>query len=113
MTIVLDIIFALSQSIPELDCPVTRSRDNLPVIGTEADRQYIGGMADESTGCCASVEVPQTKCVVPRRGKGELAVRRDNNVGNEVIVSMQDAFGVSVCVIVAGQLPYNDCLVWM
>ena len=68
-------------------------------------------MANESASCCASVEVPQTESVVPRRRKGELAVRGDNDIRNEVVVPVKDAFRVSVRVIIAGQLPYDNCLV--
>jgi hypothetical protein len=58
MAILLNVVFALSQSIPKLNCLVTRTRDNLSVVSTETDGQDIGGVADESAGRCASVKVP-------------------------------------------------------
>lgn len=66
MSIILDVVFALSEGIPELDCPVARSRDNLPVVCTEADGKDVRGVANEATCREASVEVPQPQCVVPR-----------------------------------------------
>ena len=102
VAILLDIVLALSKSIPELDSPVARTRDNLTVISTEADRENIGSVADESTRCETSVEVPETQSVVPRRRKGELAVRRDDNIGNKVVVAMKNSFWVSIGVIIAG-----------
>ena len=66
MTIFLNVILALSEGIPELDGPVACARDDLPIVGAEADREDIGCVANESTGGEASVEVPKTKCVIPR-----------------------------------------------
>ena len=37
MALLLDIVFALSESIPQLDGPVTRTRDDLSVIRAEAN----------------------------------------------------------------------------
>lgn len=60
MTIVFDIIFTFSQGIPKFDRLVARTRNNLPVVSTETDRQDIGGVADKSACGRASVEVPQS-----------------------------------------------------
>ena len=65
MTLIFDVVFALSQSIPEFDSLVARTRDDLPVISTEADGQDIGGVADEATGRGAGVQIPKTESVVP------------------------------------------------
>jgi len=46
--------------------------------------------------------------VIPRSGKSELAIRRDNDVGNEVVVSVKNAFWVTERVLVSGQLPDDD-----
>lgn len=68
-------------------------------------------MANEAAGGCTGVKVPQTQCVVPGRRECELAIRRDNDVGYEVVVAVENSFRVSVRVIVAGQLPDNDSFV--
>lgn len=65
MTIILDIVLALPEGIPELDRPVARARDNLPVVCREADGEDIGGVADETAGGETGVQVPEAKCVVP------------------------------------------------
>jgi hypothetical protein len=111
VAVLLDVEFALSKGIPKLDRPVARPRDDLPVVRTEADRQNVRGVADESTSGCAGVQVPQAKSVIPRRRKGELAVRRNNNVGYEVVMAVKNSFRVTIRVIVASKLPDDDGLV--
>lgn len=108
MSIVLNVIFALPERIPEFDCPVAGARNDLPVVGREADGEDIGGVADETAGGEAGVQVPQAEGVVPGRGEGELAVRGDDDVRNEVVVAAKNAFWVTVRVLVARQLPDND-----
>jgi len=66
MALLLDIVFALSESIPQLDGPVTRTRDDLSVIRAEANGQNIGGMSNKATGGQSSVKIPKTKGMVPR-----------------------------------------------
>lgn len=41
MAIILDIILALSEGIPELDGPVTGPRDDLSVVSAEADGKDV------------------------------------------------------------------------
>lgn len=112
VAILLDIVLAFSKGVPELDCPVTRARDNLSVVSTEADGKDIRGVADETAGGETGVEVPEAEGVVPRRGKSELAVGRDDNVGYEVVVSVKDTLGVTILVFVTSQLPDDDSLVY-
>ena len=111
MTVILDIVFALSESIPKLDGLVTGARDNLPVISTEADREDIRGVADESAGGETGVEVPEPEGVVPGGRQRELAIRRDDDVGDEVVVSVKDALRVTVGLLLAGELPDDNGLV--
>lgn len=49
--------------------------------------------------------------MVPGRGQSKLTVRGDDDIGNEVIVSMKYALGITVRVVFASQLPDNDGLV--
>ena len=113
MAILLDIVFALSQSIPELDASVAGTGDDLPVIGTEANGENIGSVANKTAGGGTGVQVPEPEGVVPGRRKGELSIRGNDNVGNKVVVTGQDTFRVTVLVIVAGKLPHDDGLVWI
>ena len=112
VAILLDIVLAFSKGVPERDCPVTRARDNLSVVSAEADGKDIRGVADETAGSETGVEVPETEGVVPRRGKSELAVGGDDNVGYEVVVSVKDTLGVTILVFVTSQLPDDDSLVY-
>jgi hypothetical protein len=41
MAVILDIIFTLSEGIPELDSPVTGPRDDLSVISAKADGKNV------------------------------------------------------------------------
>lgn len=113
MAIVLDVVFALAESVPELDCPVARAGDNLTVVGREADGEDIGGVANKAAGGVASVEVPQAQRVVPRGGEGELAVRGNDNIRYEVVVPVKDALRVAILdLVAAGELPNDDRLVY-
>lgn len=111
VALLLDIVFALSEGVPELDRPVAGAGDDLPVVGAEADGEDIGGVADEAAGSETGVQVPETEGVVPRRRESELAVGGDNNIRHEVVVAVEDALRVPVRVLVARQLPDDDSLV--
>jgi hypothetical protein len=74
MPIILDVVLALSESIPELDSPVTGTGYNLSVVRAETDRQNIGGVAHKSTRGRTRVEIPQTQRMVPGRGESKLAI---------------------------------------
>ena len=112
VAVILDVVFAFTEGIPELDTAVARAGDDLSVVGAEADGQDIGGVADETTCGETSVEVPETEGVVPRGGKRELAVGGDDDVRDEVVVSVEDALGVTVLVLLASELPDDDRLVY-
>ena len=105
MTVFLDIIFTFTKGVPEFDSFVTGTRNDLSVISTEADREDIRGVADESAGGETGVQIPETESVVPGRREGELAVGGDDNIRNEVVVAVENSLGVAVRVLIAGQLP--------
>ena len=113
MAILHDVVLALAEGVPELDRLVARARDDLPVVGTEADRQDIGLVADEATGGEAGVKIPKTEGVVPGRGEGKLAIRRDDDVRNKVVVAVEDSFWDTVRLVRAVQLPNDDGLVYV
>jgi hypothetical protein len=58
MTIVFDVKFTFTKGIPQLNGLVAGTRHDLSIVCAEADRQDIGGMADETTSSGASVEIP-------------------------------------------------------
>ncbi len=108
MTIVGDVELALAEGVPELDGAVTRTRDDLTVVGGEADGENIGGVADEAAGWWYRCSSPKTEGLVPRGGKGELTVGGDDNVGDEVVVAVEDSLGVTVVGVITAELPDDD-----
>ena len=111
MTILLDVILALSKRVPQLDGAVARAGDDLPVVSAEADGENVRGVADKTAGGETSIEVPEAEGVVPRRREGKLAIRRDDNIGDEVVMSVEDTLGVTVRVLFTSQLPDDDSLI--
>ena len=65
VSIFLDVKFTFTKGIPKFDRLVTRTGDDLPVIGAEADRQNIRGVPNKFPGRLAIGEIPETKSVVP------------------------------------------------
>ena len=45
-------------------------------------------MADEATGGFAGVEIPETEGLVPGSGEGVLAIGRDDDVLDKVVVAL-------------------------
>ena len=76
--LVSDCEFAVSQRVPELDCPIPRTRNNLTVIGRERHAQDVVLVANKTAGSHASRKLPQAKSLVPRCGKSICAVRGDH-----------------------------------
>lgn len=71
---VLNGVLALAESVPQLDRPVTRGRDDLAIVDREGDGENILRMSDESTGGDSGGEVPEAELAVPGAGERELAV---------------------------------------
>lgn len=51
--------FAVSQCVPQLNGLISRSRNDLTVIGGEGDREDIVGMADETSSRSSSSKFPE------------------------------------------------------
>lgn len=112
VTILLDIIFTFTEGIPQFDAPVSCTTDDLSVVCTEADTKDIGSVTDESTGGRSGVEIPKTKGMVPRWRQGELTIGWDDDVWNEVIMTVKRPVWVTVLCVVSCQFPNNNGLVW-
>ena len=67
MAIILDVILALSEGIPELDGSIARAGDNLSVVRAEAHRQHVGGVTNKAARGCTGVQIPETESVIPGR----------------------------------------------
>ena len=96
VTIFSDVILALTESVPQLDRLITRTRNDLTVIGREGNGEDIVGVANETTGGGTAVEVPETESLIPRGGQSELTVRRDGKIFNEVGVTDKRLTGDTV-----------------
>ena len=102
MSIFLYVEFTFTEGVPKFYRLVARARDNLPVIGAEADGQNIGGVPDKFPGRLTVVQIPETEGMIPRGGESELAIGGNDNVGNEVVVSVKNPFWITERVLVSG-----------
>jgi len=87
VTIFSDVILALTESVPQLDRLITRTRNDLTVISREGNREDIVGVANETTGGSPAGEVPKTESLIPRGGQSELTVGRDGKIFDKVRVT--------------------------
>ena len=71
------------------------------------------GREDEAVNVLgvAGAEVPQPEGLVPGAGQGEVAVRGENHVGDEVGVAVEPLLGHAVLAVLPGQLPHDQRLV--
>ena len=71
------------------------------------------GREDEAVNVLsvAGAEVPQPEGLVPGAGQGEVAVRGENHVGDEVGMAVQPLLGHTVLAVLPGQLPHDQRLV--
>lgn len=103
--------FKFSEGIPQFDGLVSAGRDDLSVVGGESDGEYVVLVSSESGGGDSSFEIPEAEGLVPGSGNGELTARADDDVGDEVVVSLQSFHWVSVGFTVSVQLPDDEGLV--
>lgn len=107
-----DGVLAVAKSVPELDGPVARARDNLAVVGREGHRQNVVGVANKVAGRLSGGKLPQAKSLVPGRGESVCAIRGDDTVGHNVVVAVQGSLRIAVvAAILAGQVPDDQSLV--
>jgi len=111
MSLLGDSELAVTKSVPELDCPIAGSGNNLSVIGREGDRENIIGVSNKSAGGSTGGELPETESLVPRSRESVGAVRGDDAVRNNVGVAVKGSFWVTVGSFVASQIPDNQRLI--
>lgn len=109
--VVIDGVFALSQSVPELDGLVSRSRDDLSVVCREGNTQNVLGVSNESSGGGSKVQIPQSKGRVPRSRESELSVRGDDDILNKVGVTGEGSSRNSILFRFSGNLPDHESLI--
>jgi hypothetical protein len=105
-------VLALSKGVPKLDSLVTRTRDNLTVVGGESDGVHILGVSLKLANRETGVQVPETHSGVHGTGEGELTVGRDHGVAHRLVVTTEAATSITGGVsVLRGQLPDKGSLV--
>lgn len=66
MTFIRDSELAVAKSIPQLDCPVSGTRNYLSVIGGEGNREDVVVVTDKATSSGTGGELPEAEGLVPR-----------------------------------------------
>ena len=74
-------------------------------------RQDIPSVTHKLPSGQTSVQVPQTQSLIPRGRQGKLAVGRDGNVRDKVVVAVQDLLGETKVGVIPGELPDDEGLV--
>lgn len=69
-------------------------------------------MVFETASRTSRSQIPQTKSLVPRAGKGVVSVRRENDIADEVRVSVQTFLGNAVVEFVTSKIPNDQSLVY-
>lgn len=111
MSLFLDGVFANSQSVPQFDGSVAGGGNDLTVVSRESDGKDILGVSNKSSGGVSGGKVPEAESSVPRSGESELSIGGDDNVADEVGVSLKTALGDTVLSVFTGQVPHDDGLV--
>ena len=98
MSLLLDGVLALGQSVPQLDRLVTAGRHDLPVVRGEGHREDVLGVILEPPGGLAGAEVPQSETLVPGAGESEVSIRGEDHVRNKVTkeVNVSDHHDVKI-----------------
>jgi hypothetical protein len=69
---------AVTKSVPQLDCSVAGSRDNLSIIGGEGDGENIVGVSNETTSSGTGRKLPESQSLVPRGRESVCTVGGDD-----------------------------------
>ena len=108
MGLFLNGVLALSQGVPQLDGLVSGSRHDLSVVGRESDAENVLSVVFEPAGGVAGAQVPEPEGLVPGAREGEVAVRGQDDVGDEVSVTLEAHLGDAVVGFVPGDLPHDQ-----
>ena len=68
-------------------------------------------MVFETASGLAGAQVPQPQGLVPGAGQGEVSIRGEDDVGDEVAVTVEPLLGHTVVLLISGQLPDDQGLV--
>ena len=65
MTLLSDSELAVTKSVPQLDCAIAGTGNDLSVVGGEGNGKNIIGVSNESAGSGTGGELPKAKSLVP------------------------------------------------
>ena len=78
MSLLSDSELAVTESVPELDGTIARSRNDLSVVGGEGNGENIIGVSNKSSSGRSGRELPKAKSLVPGGRESVSTVRGDN-----------------------------------
>ena len=89
VAILLDGVLALGKSVPQLDGLVSGGGHDLPVVSREGDGEHVLSVVLEPAGSLASGQVPESPGLVLGSRQGEVAIRREDHVRDEVAMPVK------------------------
>jgi len=101
-------VFALTEGVPQTNASITRTGNNLSVIGRESNAQNIVGVSSENFGGSSTGKVPESQGLIPRARESESSIGRQDDVLNEVRVSSEGSFWGSGAVSISVKVPGDD-----
>jgi hypothetical protein len=78
MSLLGDSELAVAQSVPELDCSIARSGDNLSVISREGNGENVIGVSNKASCSGTGGKLPKAESLVPGGGESIGTVGGDN-----------------------------------
>ena len=104
-------VLAFTHGVPELDGAITTSGNDLSVVSGEGDGEDITSVTDKGADRRASSQVPQAEGLVPRGRKGELAIRRDTDVLDSLVVTSESSLSEANVLGLRGEVPDHKLLI--
>lgn len=65
MSLICDGVFAVTESVPQLDCSIAGTGDDLTVVSGEGHGKDIVGVSNETTSGGTGRELPETESLIP------------------------------------------------
>lgn len=110
VALVLDCELAVTEGVPQLHGAIARSRDNLSVVSAESNGEDVLAVINKAAGASSRVDFPKTKSSIPRTRQSVLAVGRDDDVGDEVVVALERSASEAIVSLLLGDGPDKDSL---
>lgn len=101
----------VTNGVPDSDGLISGSRDNLRRVGVNGNGQNVTGVADKSSFRVTGSQVPQSQGLIPRSGNSVVTVSRDNNILDDVRVTLVRSDWNTELLFVFSQLPGDQSLI--